>query len=169
MGRLSDILKCYDQNDLNDLAVSDEINLHDQTTTKLTTKPPTLALSGLGRNNDVTPNDLTTQDKTCVEATRVGLGRNVVKVVSPLPYDLLPTPDSLALLEHDPLSDAGWSTVWRERIQTHLQALEDWVWREEYDLMRTANNGLPKARALAREKLVRWYLFMLEQKEAAMV
>ena len=71
-------------------------------------------------------------------------------------------------LEPDPLSDAGWSTVWRERIQTHLQALEDWVWREEYDLMRTANNGPPKARALAREKLVRWYLFMLEGKKEVM-
>ena len=67
-----------------------------------------------------------------------------------------------ALEQHNPLTDAGWSTVWRERIQTHLQALEDWVWRDEYDLMRTANNGLPKARALAREKLVRWHLFMLE-------
>ena len=70
------------------------------------------------------------------------------------------------LLEHDPLSDAGWSGHWRERIQTHLQTLEAWVWREEYDLMRTANNGLLKARGQAREKLVRWYLFMLERREA---
>jgi len=76
------------------------------------------------------------------------------------------SPDLKHLLEqHNPLSDAGWSTVWRERIQTHLQALEDWVWRDEYDLMRTANNGLPKVRGQAREKLVRWYLFMLEGKK----
>lgn len=40
--------------------------------------------------------------------------------------------------------------------------LEDWVWADEYDLMRMANNGLPKAREQAREKLTRWYLFMLE-------
>lgn len=66
-----------------------------------------------------------------------------------------------ALETHNPLSDAGWSTVWRERIQTYLQTLEAWVWREEYDLMRTANNGLPKAREQARAKLLKW--FMLEQ------
>jgi len=72
-------------------------------------------------------------------------------------------PHLIALLEHDPLTDTGWSTVWRERIQTYLQTLEDWVWRDEYELMRTANNGLPKVRALAREKLTRWYFFMLEQ------
>ena len=74
------------------------------------------------------------------------------------------SPDLKQCLEqHNPLSDAGWSTVWRERIQTHLQTLEDWVWREEYDLMRTANNGPPKARGQAREKLLKWYMFMLER------
>ena len=67
------------------------------------------------------------------------------------------------LLEHDPLSDVGWSTVWRERIQTQLQAREDWVWADEYMLMRTANNGPPKARGQAREKLLKWYMFMLER------
>ena len=67
------------------------------------------------------------------------------------------------LLEHDPLSDVGWSTVWRERIQTQLQAREDWVWADEYMLMRTANNGLLKARGQAREKLLKWYMFMLER------
>ena len=69
------------------------------------------------------------------------------------------------LLEHDPLSDVGWSTVWRERIQTQLQAREDWVWADEYMLMRTANNGLLKARGQAREKLLKWYMFMLERRE----
>ena len=69
------------------------------------------------------------------------------------------------LLEHDPVSDAWWSTVWRERIQTQLQAREDWVWADEYMLMRTANNGLLKARGQAREKLLKWYMFMLERRE----
>jgi len=68
--------------------------------------------------------------------------------------------DSRLDLEPDPLTDAGWSGHWRERIQTRLQALEDWVWREEYALMRTANNRLPAARAQAREKLVRWFISM---------
>lgn len=149
MGRLSDILKRYDLNDLNDLAVSDDINPHDQTTIIFTTKPPTLTPAELRRNDDVSANDQRIQNKPCAEAVRAELGRNVVKVVSPL------------ALEPDPLSDTRWSGYWRERIQTRIQALEDWVWREEYDLMRTANNGLPSARAQAREKLTRWYLFML--------
>ena len=69
------------------------------------------------------------------------------------------------LLEHDPVSDVGWVMLWRERIQTQLQAREDWVWADEYMLMRTANNGPPKARGQAREKLLKWYMFMLERRE----
>ena len=69
------------------------------------------------------------------------------------------------LLEHDPVSDVGWVMLWRERIQTQLQAREDWVWADEYMLMRTANNGLLKARGQAREKLLKWYMFMLERRE----
>ena len=69
------------------------------------------------------------------------------------------------LLEHDPASDVVWVMLWRERIQTQLQAREDWVWADEYMLMRTANNGLLKARGQAREKLLKWYMFMLERRE----
>jgi|GEM_PF-6665763 len=72
------------------------------------------------------------------------------------------------LLEYDPLSDGGWSGHWRERIQTRLQALENWVWCSEYDVMRVANNGLPKAREQAREKLTRWYLFVLEHEAVSL-
>jgi len=61
------------------------------------------------------------------------------------------------LLEYDPLSDTGWIVVWRERVQSRLQALENWVRREEYDLMRAANNALPNTRRAARAALLEFY------------
>jgi len=61
------------------------------------------------------------------------------------------------LLEYDPLSDTGWIVVWRERVQSRLQALENWVRREEYDLMRTANNAIPNTRRAARAALMKFY------------